>query len=408
MMNAPQSYILVVDDDTALLQALPQALSLRLPEIQVKTTDSAVEALELVQHYDYDAIVSDIKMPGMDGLVLLTRIKELRPETPALLITGRGERDLAIQALRVGAYDFIQKPIDRDYIVTALQRAIQTYRLRRQVREQELALERYAQSLEALVQERTRELVEANAAKDVFLGMASHELKTPLTSLKGMIQLLKRKHERAEAPLQVQLATMERSVNRMETLVNDLLSTSLLETGMFALHPRRYKLTALCQHILNEYIAGTNLVVTLNAPPEPLEVEVDLERIGQVLLNLLSNASKYSPPGAPITITLESAGDKCIVAVQDQGLGIPAEQLPHIFERFYRAPGIERQKGSSDGLGLGLYIARKIVERHGGHIEVQSKPGSGSTFSVILPLAVNIGTSSQAQEDTASAPSPKG
>src|SRR5438132_7913182 len=330
MMNAPQSYILVVDDDTALLQALPQALSLRLPEIQVKTTDSAVEALELVQHYDYDAIVSDIKMPGMDGLVLLTRIKELRPETPALLITGRGERDLAIQALRVGAYDFIQKPIDRDYIVTALQRAIQTYRLRRQVREQELALERYAQSLEALVQERTRELVEANAAKDVFLGMASHELKTPLTSLKGMIQLLKRKHERAEAPLQVQLATMERSVNRMETLVNDLLSTSLLETGMFALHPRRYKLTALCQHILNEYIAGTNLVVTLNAPPEPLEVEVDLERIGQVLLNLLSNASKYSPPGAPITITLESAGDKCIVAVQDQGLGIPAEQLPHI------------------------------------------------------------------------------
>ena len=408
MTNVPQSCILVVDDDTALLQALSQALSLRLPEIQVKTTDSAVEALELVQHYDYDAIVSDIKMPGMDGLVLLTRIKELHPETPALLITGHGERDLAIQALRVGAYDFIQKPIDRDYIVATLQRAIQTYRLRRQVGEQELALERYAQSLEVLVQERTRELVEANAAKDIFLGMASHELKTPLTSLKGMIQLLKRKHERAEAPLQVQLATMERSVKRMEILVNDLLSTSLLETGMFALHPRRCNLTALCQYILNEYIAGTNLIVTLNAPPEPLEVEVDLERIGQVLLNLLSNASKYSPPGAPITITLESAGDKCIVAVQDQGLGIPAEQLPHIFERFYRAPGIERQKGSSDGLGLGLYITRKIVERHGGHIEVQSKPGSGSTFSVILPLPVNAGTSSQAQEDTASAPSPKG
>jgi two-component system sensor histidine kinase/response regulator len=133
MMNAPQSYILVVDDDTALLQALPQALSLRLPEIQVRTTDSAVEALELVQHYDYDAIVSDIKMPGMDGLVLLTRIKELRPETPALLITGHGERDLAIQALRVGAYDFIQKPIDRDYIVAALQRASRGQRGKRRI-----------------------------------------------------------------------------------------------------------------------------------------------------------------------------------------------------------------------------------------------------------------------------------
>src|SRR5258708_13693819 len=196
MRNVPQSCILVGDDETALLQALPQALSLRLPEIQVKTTDSAVEALELVQHYDYDAIVSDIKMPGMDGLVLLTRIKELRPETPALLITGRGERDLAIQALRVGAYDFIQKPIDRDYIVTALQRAIQTYRLRRQAREQELALEHYTQSLAALVQYRTRELVEANAAKDIFLGMSSHELKTPLPTLKALIQFLNRNPER--------------------------------------------------------------------------------------------------------------------------------------------------------------------------------------------------------------------
>src|SRR5258708_38985271 len=104
---------------------------------------------------------------------------------------------------------------------------------------------------------------------------------------------------------------------------------------MCALDPRRYNLTALCQHILNEYIAGTKLVVTLNAPPEPLEAEVDLERIGQVLLNLLSNATKYSPPGPPITITLESAGYKCIVAVHDHGLAIPADQLPQYFERLY-------------------------------------------------------------------------
>src|SRR5260370_21562162 len=103
MMNAPQSYILVVDDDTALLQALPQALSLRLPEIQVKTTDSAVHALELAQHYAYDAIVSDIKMPRIDCVVLLTRITGLRPQTPALLITAHGGRDPAIQALRLGA-----------------------------------------------------------------------------------------------------------------------------------------------------------------------------------------------------------------------------------------------------------------------------------------------------------------
>src|SRR6266568_1875716 len=108
MMNI--AYILVVDDDIALLQALPQALSLRIESVQVDTSDSAVEALDLIREHDYDAIVSDIKMPGMDGLALLAKIRELRPDTPTLLITGHGEHDLAVQALRGGAYDFIQKP----------------------------------------------------------------------------------------------------------------------------------------------------------------------------------------------------------------------------------------------------------------------------------------------------------
>ena len=390
MMQAPQPRILLVDDDAALLQALPRTLALRIAGIQVETCASAVEALQRTQQYDYDAIVSDIKMPGIDGLALLTMIKELRPETPTLLITGHGEHDLAIQALRRGAYDLIQKPIDRDYFVAALQRAIQAYHLRRQVLEQQLALERHAQSLEALIEERTRELVEANAAKDEFLSLASHELKTPLTSLKGMVQLLRRRNERKGGVEQTELAHMERSIRRMEILVDDLLNTSLLDTGMFALHLRRCDMVKLCHHILEEHIIGTDLTVTLTAPSGPMEVEMDVDRMSQVLLNLLSNARKYSPPGAPISLTLERAEDSCVIAVRDQGVGIAVDQLPYIFERFYRAPDIERQTGSSVGLGLGLYIAHKIVERHGGHIEVQSCPGCGSTFSVILPLVPDV------------------
>ena len=185
MPVTPRPCVLIVDDDAALLQALPETIALRLPAVEVDICDSAGEALARVQQNMYAAIVSDIKMPGMDGLALLTRIKELRPETPTLLITGHGEHDLAVQALRKGAYDFIQKPIDRDYFVASLQRAIQTYRLHQQVQEQQEALERYAQSLEAQVQERTRELMKADAAKDAFLALASHELKTPLTSLKA-------------------------------------------------------------------------------------------------------------------------------------------------------------------------------------------------------------------------------
>lgn len=380
--------ILLVDDDAALLQALPETIALRMPTIKVDSCDSAGAAFARIQQNNYDAIVTDIKMPGMDGLALLTRIKELRPETPTLLITGHGEHDLAIQALRKGAYDFIQKPIDRDYFVASLRRAIESNRLHQQVKEQQQELEHYAQSLEVQVQERTRELMEANAAKDAFLALASHELRTPLTSLKGMIQLLvRRQQKRTDKTLEVELASMERSVQRMEILVNDLLNTSLLDSGMFTLHRKRCDLGALCRHILDEYAVGTRVNVTLHVPPEPLLAEVDVDRISQVILNLLSNAGKYSPRGSPVKMTLKRRGEQAVIAVQDQGVGMPAEQMAHIFDRFYRVPGIERQSGSSVGLGLGLYIASQIVEQHGGTIKVQSSPGNGSTFSIILPLA---------------------
>jgi PAS domain S-box-containing protein len=140
--------ILVVDDDAALLEALPETLRLRMEGIDVDTCDSASEALERIEETDYDVIVSDIKMPGMDGLALLAEIKERRPSTPTLLITGHGERDLAVAALRGGAHDLIQKPIDRDYFVASVRRAIQLRALDRQVAEQQEALERHARVLE--------------------------------------------------------------------------------------------------------------------------------------------------------------------------------------------------------------------------------------------------------------------
>jgi two-component system, sensor histidine kinase and response regulator len=125
--------ILIVDDDPALLRALPEALRLRMNGLAIETCDSAAKALEMIAARDYDAIVSDIKMPGMDGLALLHEVSEIRPSTPTLLITGHGERDLAVQALRGGAYDFVQKPIERDYFVASLKRAIERRRLDREV-----------------------------------------------------------------------------------------------------------------------------------------------------------------------------------------------------------------------------------------------------------------------------------
>jgi two-component system, sensor histidine kinase and response regulator len=383
--------ILIVDDDTALLQALPQALFLRMQDVNVDTSDSATGALQLIRAREYNAIVSDIKMPGMDGLALLGKIRELRQNTPTLLITGHGDHNLAIQALRGGAYDFIQKPIDRDYFVAALRRAIQTHQLQLQVLEQQSALEEYAKSLELKVQERTKELLKANAAKDDFISMASHELKTPLSSLKGMTQLLHRRLIRADSPEVANLVSMENSVRRIEVLVDDLLGISYIETGRLTLHCRRCNIADLCQSLVDEFQAGSNPspVIHLDIADHTIDADVDFERISQVILNLLANARKYSPVRSPIHVSLKRLDNCYMISVRDQGVGIPAEELPQIFERFYRVPSIEVQTGSSVGFGLGLYISRQIVERHGGKIHVDSSPGSGSTFSVILPLPVD-------------------
>lgn len=387
-------YVLIVDDDAALLEALPQALMLRLTAVKVDTSDSALNALDLIQEHDYDAIVSDIKMPGMDGLALLRKIQELRPDTPTLLITGHGEHDLAVQALRGGAYDFIQKPIDRDYMVAALNRAIQTRRMRRQLAEQQRALELHALSLERIVENRTRELVEANATKDKFLSMIAHELKTPLTTLKGRTQLLQRRavRENLDEVVSQGLKDIERSINRLQVLVNDLLDASLMQTNMFVIHRRRCDLVQLCRHIIDEYTSGSGPTLRFEAPGEPIEAEVDADRISQVLLNLLSNAHKYSPKGYPITVTVQQVGFEAVISVRDMGKGIPPEDLKHIFDEYYRSPEVDLQAGMQNGLGLGLYIAHKLVERHAGRIDVQSAPGEGSVFSVTLPLFVDPST----------------
>ncbi|HLG77376.1 MAG TPA: hybrid sensor histidine kinase/response regulator, partial [Ktedonobacteraceae bacterium] len=365
-----RSSLLIVDDDEALLQALPQVVYLRAPSIQVDTANSAETAFQSIESHDYDVIVSDVRMPGTDGLELLAKVHEFRPETPFILITGHGDQDLAIQALRGGAYDYILKPIDRDTFIASVQRAIQTHQLRRQVIQQQLALELHALTQERLVEKRTTELAAANALKDKFLTIVAHELRAPLSNLRQMAQFMRHQIEQGETNRIARgLADMERSISRTEILTQDLLDTSLIDTNLFTLHRRRIDLVALCRSLLEEYTAGSPHQLRCEHQEEPLEAEVDRDRLSQVLLNLISNAWKYSPEGSPITVSVQQSGYEAVLAVRDTGVGIPEDALPHIFEQFYRAPGVEVQTGTRNGLGLGLYISRKIIERHGGHIE---------------------------------------
>ena len=354
-------HILIVDDDPALLQALPHTVSLRLPEAKVDTSNSAQRALELIRAHDYDTIVSDIKMPGMDGLELLAKIHELRPETLTLLITGHGDHDLAIQALRGGAYDYILKPIDRDYFVAALDRALHTRRLRRQVVEQWLALELHAKSLEQLVQQRTHELAQANATKDKIIRVVSQELNIPLAHLKEMTQMLSQKLEGAEVAEIVRqaLAGIEDAIRRTEVLVQELLDTARIETPMFILHRQRRDLVALCQSALEEYTVGTGSALAGEGLDAPLEAEVDADRLRQLLSNLLSNAREHATKGSPITVTLQQAGNTAIITVSDVGSG--------------------------SELGLGYHVSRHMVEQLGGRLECQSFPDNRNTCFIMLP-----------------------
>jgi PAS domain S-box-containing protein len=231
------------------------------------------------------------------------------------------------------------------------------------------------------------ELTRLEQQKDEFLSIASHELKTPLTTLKILSQLLYRRlaptgHMEAE-----QAARMDRAIGRMERLVNDLLDVSRIESGRLALRTERMDLVALCRQIAEEQMAANERTITLELPRGEVSVMADPERIGQVLTNLLSNALKYSLAERPITLRLAVRTREAIVCVRDHGPGIPAEALPHLFERFYRVPGMQVQSGSGVGLGLGLYISHEIIERHGGRIWAESSVGEGSTFCFALPLA---------------------
>jgi two-component system sensor histidine kinase/response regulator len=150
--------VLIVDDDVGLLEALPEALRLRMGGVTVETADSAAAALDRIADRDYDAIVTDIRMPGMDGLELLDEIRTRKPDTPTLIITGHGDNELVVHALRGGARDFIQKPIDRDYFVAALYRAIREHVAARRSRERHEAMESWADELERVVEKLEQEL----------------------------------------------------------------------------------------------------------------------------------------------------------------------------------------------------------------------------------------------------------
>jgi len=235
---------------------------------------------------------------------------------------------------------------------------------------------------------------EVERAKADFVAAVSHELRTPITPIKGYVELLRAKGESMSEELrQDVLRTVAERTNHMARLIEDLLLASRISSEgpgavVLGLRLEPTDLVEVTRRAAADYLREPTRRVTLEPPPQPLEISADPLRLSQILVNLLSNAHKYSPPDTPIRVRLWRDDGWAKVAVIDQGLGVPAEELERIFDKFHRVE--DPMTMTASGTGLGLYIARELARAMGGEVEASRSPQRGSTFTVRLPLARQI------------------
>ena len=365
----------MVDDEPPVLELLLDCLSIAGYE-RVGVT-SATEALELLRSQSFDAMLCDLMMPEMSGVELMVKARLEAPDMAILVVTAVTDIDTAVRAMRLGAYDYLEKPISPGDVALRVGSALEA---RRSIMESRRAQDRLSDNYDRLEQ--------LTAVKDNLVHMLVHDLKTPLSSAMGYIELLETKNEGSFSERQLRYLQQAygscRDVLRMTTTMLDL---SRLEHGVLALQRAPLDLPAL----LREAVAEIEPVLVLSdgqielecdtATPRPL---CDSEVVHRILSNLLSNAAKHSPPGGTVRVSAGAVKDGFItISVADDGKGIPPEDQGRIFEKFQQ---LESGKAAG-GAGIGLAFCRMAVEAHGGSIWVESAPDRGSTFRFSLPLA---------------------
>jgi signal transduction histidine kinase len=382
-MKNKRPTLLVVDDEPEVLQSVHDLFRL---DYRVLTCDDGADALRiLASPEDIHAILSDQRMPGMNGVDLLKNAKRLRPETTRLLFTAYADIKAVIDAINEGSvYRYIEKPWDAQELQSVVKQAVEKH---------DLIVER-SQLLNEL-KESNQRLAEANRLKGAFIEVASHELNTPVTVMLGMTQLWRL--TQAECATDAErnwIARIQSAGKRLASVVERMLK--LVRTDELA-RPLDVQSTALAPLVasvldqMSPFLEARRQRIELRLDPRLGEAEIDAAKIGDVLTNLLINAVKFTPDEGRISLSAQPMGtDRVLFEVTDQGIGIEPGTQPYVFEPFFT--GFDTMHHSSGdfeyckrGMGLGLCLVKRFVELHGGNVEVRSAPGAGSTFAFTLP-----------------------
>lgn len=347
--------------------------------------ERGTEALEIIRSSPFNIIITDISLPDAGGVEILELAKEINPDVAVIMMTGYASVEGGVDALNQGAYAYFVKPVNPDEIKTTIANALKQQRLSL---ENKRLVERLQRSNKLLF-EANEKLSRATQAKSEFLAHMSHELRTPLSIIIGFSELMIDKAMGKINDKQRQcLSDILDSTQHMLNLINDVLDLSKIESGKMELKLKNIALSKVIESltrtmmpILTPRKQSLDVKIEDGLPP----VYADKAKIKQVLLNLLSNATWFSPDGGKLKIEAVRKGDWCQVSVIDNGIGINKENQEQIFEPFCQLDNpLTRKK---NGTGLGLTLVKQIIERHGGRIWVKSEYGRGSRFIFTLPLA---------------------
>jgi signal transduction histidine kinase len=381
--------ILIVDDEALFMRALCD--NLRERGYEVVGYISSAEALADLRTNSYDLMLVDLMMPGTDGISVVQEACRIDPELACIIMTGEGSVASAVQAMKIGALDYVVKPFKISTIIPVLARALETRNLRikntrleRQLREHVAELYAVNRSLDVA----RKQAEKANREKSAFLSNMSHELRTPLNAILGFSRILVDDTMTVAMDQRKDFANdILQAGSHLLTLINEILDLAKVESGMLLLSMESVAIADVLHecHTMIEPLASRREIQLLFPSNVLFYVRADRTRLKQVLINLLSNAIKYNREQGAVSVNCMTQGDGRVhISVQDTGTGLNAQQLEEIFQPFNR---LGREAYGEEGTGIGLVLTKRIVEAMQGTISVTSLQGIGSTFQIDLEIA---------------------